>query len=487
MIWWLGLVLSLVPFTFGLVFIWRFRVDASGEIELLGVTISGPVGFLVFALGLLAGGYCVVQIADGQEPSDERGVLTGKVERVANVSPLTSTTLTRAQLKAWLREFNHARVRVNVGRGHDVRRGDYLALLGNDAPNPSPTQLAGIDSDTTALLRVADPIPPSRVTATVDGGVAVGEVLAGVPESVDAGEAMRAAPIRSGQRAAVIDYAERVDRDAVRRQIEFAGATTGCRRDLHLQEIVRQTDEFLVHHPGGFFTAEVLIAKGDALRKLGNDGEALDAYQLLLDEFSSSPRAAVARDAKNTILRNRSSFTTAQPVALTGQPSPTLVLAAYDVRTAADLGRARQARAIVPAHAITVRASKTLRAQGRVDYDAANTLDGSPRTAWGASNNGKGVSITYKFDDAYAVTTMRLVNGYAKSSSTFSANARLKTVRVTTAKGTRTVRLKDTSRRQSIPIPAGATRSVRLTIVGVYPGRALRNAMLSEAEFFTAG
>ena len=85
------------------------------------------------------------------------------------------------------------------------------------------------------------------------------------------------------------------------------------------------------------------------------------------------------------------------------------------------------------------------------------------------------------------MTTLRIVNGYAKSAATFSANARLTTIRVMSAGRTRTVQLEDTSRPRNITIPAGATRSVRITIVDVYRGRALRNAMLSEAEFFTAG
>jgi hypothetical protein len=86
----------------------------------------------------------------------------------------------------------------------------------------------------------------------------------------------------------------------------------------------------------------------------------------------------------------------------------------------------------------------------------------------------------------YDVTTMRLVNGYAKSQALFNANARLHTVAVTTDRGTKSVRLRNIRQRQSWGIPRGRTRFVRITIVSVYRG-AFDNAMLSEVEFLTGG
>jgi hypothetical protein len=503
MIWWLGFALALIPFNFGLVYMWRRLGDAGAAIKLGPLDIKGPIGFVVFALGLVGCGYCIWQLAGAPGDRQADQIATGKVRHIAGVAPLVGPLAgdDRVEhIRRWLAQFEkRAPVLVDLRGGERARRGDYLATLRDQAPKQLPKELANLDSDTTALLRVGNPSPPT-VTAVLDD-FAAQEAAVDVPDPVSPEDAMRqTAPVREGRRVVLIGHDEGAARDELRGQMQKAGDTTDHEaRNLYLNNVIEMADRFPYRHPGAFFAAEVLLNKGDAYALLGQSTSAITTYKTFTDLFPLSPKLPGVRERLRKLQQPDlpeavpSSQGISYGAGRSGSSAePTFVSASYDGTTTERHDRrivsAARARAIVPARAIAVRASRTLASKGRVDYDPANTLDGSIRTAWseGARGDGKGVTITFAFRDAYDVTTMRLVNGYAKSQAIFNANSRLRTVTVTTDRGTKRVRLRNTRQRQSWGIPRGRTRFVRIKIVSVYRGT-FDNAMLSEVEFLTGG
>ena len=50
-----------------------------------------------------------------------------------------------------------------------------------------------------------------------------------------------------------------------------------------------------------------------------------------------------------------------------------------------------------------------------VSYDAGNVLDGDRNTAWRCEGNGDGHTLTFSFPDGTTISTVGLVNGYAKT------------------------------------------------------------------------
>ena len=50
-----------------------------------------------------------------------------------------------------------------------------------------------------------------------------------------------------------------------------------------------------------------------------------------------------------------------------------------------------------------------------VSYDAGNVLDGDRNTAWRCKGNGDGHTLTFSFPDGTTISTVGLVNGYAKT------------------------------------------------------------------------
>jgi len=79
---------------------------------------------------------------------------------------------------------------------------------------------------------------------------------------------------------------------------------------------------------------------------------------------------------------------------------------------------ASQATATVPATAT----SSTDFDGNVVRYDARNMLDGVPSTCWRMPGDGSGETITVKLPDATRLTSVGLINGYAKTDTDASGN-----------------------------------------------------------------
>ncbi len=442
MIWWLSLGLSLIPFSFGLVYLWRRKDGSPASVVVTEkLTIEGPVGFVVFALGLAG---CALSISHLLPPSLLTDPPTGHVRAVDRIAPRN----------------DRARVRVTMDDDRiDVHNGDYMVALARNAPTRLPVALGNLDSDTTALLRVSA-VAPGDVKATLDSFAAEEAAVA-----ADEAAVATVSPVWPKQRVVLIDHNEKVARDQVRQAVEEAGFAPLALRHYYLRRVVDRADDFLWDHSSGFFAAEVLLAKGEAHHKVGEIDAAIAAYERFQDRFHAHP-AAARMPQRIAYLRGHGED--AEP------PATTMTLAAFTAPAAG----------VVPASAIAVRASSVLPPRGRVDYDAANLLDGDPGTAWseGAPESGIGVTIRFRFARALDVDAIRLSNGYAKSSGLFGANGSVTRLRVRTDRRTITVRVRDTPEPQTLRLPAGRTRTVELRIVAVRAGR-FPNTMLSEIEF----
>ena len=106
-------------------------------------------------------------------------------------------------------------------------------------------------------------------------------------------------------------------------------------------------------------------------------------------------------------------------------------------------------------------------------YAAAQMLDGDPATCWRLDGDGSGTVLTFRLDGPYAVTTVGLVNGYAKIDPSTAVDRYAqgrRITRVTWLIGDRSVsqELVDGERSpQTISFPAVTTSVVQLRIDGV--------------------
>ncbi len=148
----------------------------------------------------------------------------------------------------------------------------------------------------------------------------------------------------------------------------------------------------------------------------------------------------------------------------------------------------------IDAALVTASASSTQDRAGRTTYDAANTLDGKPSTAWnsdGAQDGpGPGITLTYGFDRPVDLRTITVTNGYQKTVTSdgekvdlFAANSRLKRVTIVTDAGRWTWDLKDTKAPQPFRRDFGTTSTVTIEIVSVHEGSRYTDVGVSDVAF----
>jgi len=157
-------------------------------------------------------------------------------------------------------------------------------------------------------------------------------------------------------------------------------------------------------------------------------------------------------------------------------------------------GQPRSAATVkVAGDAITAAASSTQDPEGRVDYVAANTLDGDPATAWNSDGRkdgpGPGISLTYTFAAPQDLRGITILNGYQKRSGgtdLWRLNERLHEVRVVTDAGSWTWTLADSREPQTLSRDLGRTGSVRLEVVSIYRSQRYLDVGVSEVSFTAA-
>jgi hypothetical protein len=92
----------------------------------------------------------------------------------------------------------------------------------------------------------------------------------------------------------------------------------------------------------------------------------------------------------------------------------------------------------------------------RTTYVAAQMLDGDPATCWRMDGDGTGIVLTFRLDGDYAVSTVGLVNGYAKTDPASGADRYAQGRRITRV----TWIVRDQQIRQNL---VDGTRSVQTT------------------------
>lgn len=154
--------------------------------------------------------------------------------------------------------------------------------------------------------------------------------------------------------------------------------------------------------------------------------------------------------------------------------------------------------AAVAADGIRATASSTQTPEDGITYDAANTLDGNPATAWNSNGKkdgrGPGMTVTYTFSDPVDLRSITVLNGYqkvrtgssGKTVDLFQLNARVHRVRVVTDTGQWTWDLADSRDPQTLGREFGRTGTVRLQVVSVYRSDRYLDLALSEVSFTAA-
>lgn len=112
-----------------------------------------------------------------------------------------------------------------------------------------------------------------------------------------------------------------------------------------------------------------------------------------------------------------------------------------------------------------------------VRYEARNMLDGVPETTWRMPGDGTGETLTFDFDSPVTLTSVGLVNGYAKTAreggSTldwYAGNRRVLAVEWLFDDGTLVRQdLEETRTLQSIDVEPVTTESVQVRLVTVTP------------------
>lgn len=113
-------------------------------------------------------------------------------------------------------------------------------------------------------------------------------------------------------------------------------------------------------------------------------------------------------------------------------------------------------------------------------------MDGDTTTAWveGVEGNGEGESITFTFGDLYAVSDIKIWNGYQKSEDLYYKNARPAELELEFSDGsTERISLQDISSGfQEFALERHVTSYVKVKIVSTYDGSKYEDTVISEIE-----
>ncbi len=122
--------------------------------------------------------------------------------------------------------------------------------------------------------------------------------------------------------------------------------------------------------------------------------------------------------------------------------------------------------------------------ESSVSVEAHCAVDGDENTAWNTDGDGTGqwISLTVQNGAACTVSSLRLINGYAKSEDVWRKNARIRNLSVyCDGQYVVTLMLQDMMAQQSFTLPAPMTgRTFQFTIDSVYPGEAYADCALTE-------
>lgn len=139
-------------------------------------------------------------------------------------------------------------------------------------------------------------------------------------------------------------------------------------------------------------------------------------------------------------------------------------------------------------------ASSALPPSGGLTYGPENIIEGGtegepPRKAWveGAQGSGVGEWIQFRFGkerDALTLSSLTIVNGYAKSDEIFKKNNRVRQLRISHSAGEERVELSDSPYPQEVRLRSPVrTYWIRLTIENIYRGSTYDDTAVSQLFF----
>lgn len=134
----------------------------------------------------------------------------------------------------------------------------------------------------------------------------------------------------------------------------------------------------------------------------------------------------------------------------------------------------------------TITTSSTLAPQSGNSYAPLNASDGDNRTAWveGAAGDGVGEWLKVSYDSPKKISSIYFSNGYGKSAKSYTENSRVRDAEIATEAGSFVRTLPDSREEMKIQLPpamAGkATRWVKITIKGIYPGSKYQDTAIGE-------
>ncbi len=134
-------------------------------------------------------------------------------------------------------------------------------------------------------------------------------------------------------------------------------------------------------------------------------------------------------------------------------------------------------------------ASSVLKPQYGNTYGPGHLIDENLRTAWveGKRGHGEGEYVVVDLGKMHQVTGIQIMNGYHKNARLFSANSRVRSLRLGFSNGSsRNVTLEDAAGVQTIEFPALQARWVQFEIRSVYRGTKYTDTAITELRVLTS-
>jgi hypothetical protein len=123
-----------------------------------------------------------------------------------------------------------------------------------------------------------------------------------------------------------------------------------------------------------------------------------------------------------------------------------------------------------------------------IAYAASQLFDSRKEFVWaeGAKGAGENEKLTFTFEDAQKISSIKVWNGYQRSEKHFESNARVKTFEFGVKNGTKAkYSLEDTMEPQTVKLNEVLEgKELELTVLEVYPGKNYKDLVLSELVFF---
>lgn len=129
---------------------------------------------------------------------------------------------------------------------------------------------------------------------------------------------------------------------------------------------------------------------------------------------------------------------------------------------------------------------------GKDQYKPENLIDGDLKTWWtpNPKRDGIGSSVTFYFENEVEISSMEILNGshfpdYPKFGDIFKMNNRLKDATIEFSNNTKhQFQLNDIDLMQAVNFPLTKTKSIKLTVNGIYSGSKWKDLCVSEIKFY---